>query len=171
MVPMEPFPEDWNKALFVVAHPDDPEYGAAAAVARWTGQGKEVVYLLVTRGEAGIDSVPPDESGPLREQEQIAAGAEVGVDTVEFLEDHVDGVIEYGPALRRDLAGAIRRHRPDTVLGLNHRPTWGGTALNSADHRNVGQALADACQDAANRWIFPEQVDDGTPPWSGIRYL
>lgn len=168
---MEPFPEDWNKALFVVAHPDDPEYGAAAAVARWTAQDKEVAYLLVTRGEAGIDSIPPNESGPRREQEQVAAAAEVGVVTVEFLDGHLDGVIEYGTPLRRDLAGAIRRHQPDVVLGLNHRPTWGGTSLNSPDHRNVGQALMDACQDAANRWIFTEQLDEGTPPWAGIRYL
>jgi LmbE family N-acetylglucosaminyl deacetylase len=51
---MEPMPEDWNRAVAVVAHPDDLEYGAAAAVARWTSQGKHVAYLLATRGEAGI---------------------------------------------------------------------------------------------------------------------
>ena len=51
----EPLPEDWETALFVVAHPDDIEYGSAAAVARWTGQGKKVVYCMVTSGEAGID--------------------------------------------------------------------------------------------------------------------
>ncbi|MHB1874807.1 MAG: PIG-L deacetylase family protein, partial [Streptosporangiaceae bacterium] len=50
---MQPMPEDWNRALAVVAHPDDLEYGAAAAIARWTGQGKSVGYLLATRGEAG----------------------------------------------------------------------------------------------------------------------
>ena len=53
----EPLPEDWETALFVVAHPDDIEYGAAAAVARWTGQGKRVVYCMVTSGEAGIDGL------------------------------------------------------------------------------------------------------------------
>jgi len=51
---MEPMPEDWNRAVAVVAHPDDLEYGAASAVARWTAQGKHVSYLLATRGEAGI---------------------------------------------------------------------------------------------------------------------
>src|SRR6478735_3668594 len=57
----EALPEDWQSALFVVAHPDDIEYGAAAAVARWTGQGKKVVYCMVTSGEAGIDGIHPDE--------------------------------------------------------------------------------------------------------------
>ena len=48
---MQPIPEDWTKAVAVVAHPDDLEYGVASAVARWTGQGKEVAYLLAPRGE------------------------------------------------------------------------------------------------------------------------
>ena len=70
---MQPMPEDWNRAVAVVAHPDDLEYGAASAVARWTGQGKEVAYLLATRGEAGIAGLPPDKTGPLRVLD-IAAG-------------------------------------------------------------------------------------------------
>lgn len=168
---MDTFPEDWQRALFVVAHPDDPEYGGAAAVARWTGQGKDVRYLLVTRGEAGIDSMPPEESGPLREQEQIAAAAEVGVDVVEFLDGHTDGVIEYGTPLRRDLALAIRRHRPEVVLSGNRHETFMGGALNMADHRVVGQAVLDACRDAGNRWVFTDQLVDGLEPWDGVRWV
>ena len=168
---MEPFPEDWQRALFIVAHPDDPEYGGAAAVARWTDQGKEIAYLLVTRGEAGIDSIPPDECGPLRAEEQVRAAAEVGVDTVEFLDGHPDGVIEYSTALRRDLAGAIRRHRPDVVLGLNYHDTFPGGALNMADHTAVGRAVPDACRDASNRWVFNDQLVDGLEPWDGVRLV
>src|SRR6266545_505460 len=47
--------EDWQRVLCVAAHPDDLEYGAASAVARWTAQGKQVTYLIVTRGEAGLE--------------------------------------------------------------------------------------------------------------------
>lgn len=166
---MEPFPEDWHQALFIVAHPDDPEYGAAAAVARWTDQGKQVAYLLVTRGEAGIDSMPPAEAGPLRSEEQIRAGAAVGVESVEFLDGHTDGVIEYGVPLRRDLARAIRQHRPELVLGINPHTTWNGGGLNMADHVAVGRAIPDACRDAANRWVFTDQVDAGLGPWGGVR--
>jgi LmbE family N-acetylglucosaminyl deacetylase len=160
-------PEDWRRALAVVAHPDDLEYGAAAAIARWTAEGRTVSYLLATRGEAGIDSLPPAECGPLREAEQRAAAAEVGVETVEFL-DHPDGLLEYGIPLRRDIAAAIRRHRPELVVISNHRETWPGGGLNMADHRVVGEATIDAVRDAANRWLFPEL---GLDPWSGVRWV
>jgi LmbE family N-acetylglucosaminyl deacetylase len=162
-----PMPEDWQRALAVVAHPDDLEYGGAAAVARWTAAGHSVAYLLATRGEAGIDTLSPAECGPLREAEQRAAAAEVGVDVVEFL-DHPDGLLEYGVPLRRDIAAAIRRHRPELVITGNHHDTWpGGVGRNMADHKAVGAAAIDAVRDAANRWLFPELGE----PWSGVRWV
>jgi LmbE family N-acetylglucosaminyl deacetylase len=151
---LELFDEDVGRVLAVAAHPDDLEYGPAAAVARWTREGNDVAYVLATRGEAGIDGVPPEECGPLRAAEQQRSAGVVGVDVVEFL-DHADGVLVYGPELRRDLAATIRRHRPDTVVTVNHRETWGAGALNSADHRVLGAAVLDAVADAGNRWIFP----------------
>lgn len=167
---LEPFPENWERALAIVAHPDDLEYGAASAVARWTSQGKEVVYLLATRGEAGIDSMTPEEAGPLRETEQRESAKVVGVNTVEFL-DYRDGVIEYGLPLRRDLTRAIRRHRPDLIVTINHRLTFGGVSLNMADHRWVGLAVLDASRDAANRWIFPELLEEGLDPWGEVQMV
>lgn len=152
---LERLPEDWSSALAIVAHPDDMEYGAASAVARWTAQGKRIAYLLATRGEAGIDSMTPDEVIPLRAEEQRRSCAAVGVDTLEFL-DHPDGLVREGVELRRDLATAIRRHRPDVLLTVNHRTTWGGPSWNHADHRAVGCAVLDAARDAGNRWLFPE---------------
>jgi len=65
-MPIAPMPSDWSRALVIAAHPDDIEYGLAAAVASWTSSGKEVHYLLATRGEAGIAGMPPEEAGPLR---------------------------------------------------------------------------------------------------------
>jgi LmbE family N-acetylglucosaminyl deacetylase len=162
----EPMPSDWERALAVVAHPDDLEYGASAAIARWTDEGRSVAYVLASRGEAGIDAIAPEECGPLREREQIEAARIVGVSEVEFL-DHRDGVIEYGLPLRRDLAAAIRRHRPELLITLNHGDTWPGGYRNSPDHRNVGLALLDAAGDAGNRWIFPEL---GPRPWGGVRW-
>ena len=167
---LDPLPDDWSRALAVVAHPDDVEYGAAAAVAAWTGAGKEVAYLLVTRGEAGIDTLPPAEAGPLREREQRAAAALVGVRSVEFL-DHRDGAVEPGLALRRDLVRALRRSRPELLLTVNHRDTWGGRSWNMPDHRVVGRATLDAVGAAGNRWLFPELADEGLEPWGGVRYV
>jgi LmbE family N-acetylglucosaminyl deacetylase len=157
-------PEDWSRALGIVAHPDDLEYGAASAVARWTDQGKDVRYLLVTRGEAGIATMPPAEVGPAREQEQRRSGQAVGVSVIEFL-DYPDGLVEANLALRRDLAAAIRRHQPEVILSINHRDGWGGPSWNHADHRAVGRALLDAVRDAANPWLFP----DAGPAWGGVR--
>lgn len=130
-------------------------------------RGREVAYLLVTRGEAGIDTIAPSACAPLREREQRASAEAVGVSSVEFL-DHRDGVIEYGTALRRDIAAAVRRHRPELLITLNHRDTWGAVAWNTPDHRAVGRATLDAAGDAGNRWIFPEL---GLEPWDGVRWV
>jgi len=162
---VKPVDEDWQRAVAIVAHPDDLEYGAASAVARWTSQGKEVSYVLATRGEAGIAGLAPGEAGPLREEEQHRSAAVVGVHHVEFL-GHPDGVVEYGLELRRDLAGALRRLRPEIVVGMNFDLTWGETGnVNHADHRAVGLATLDACRDAANGWVF----SDLGAPWGGIK--
>ena len=164
---LQPLSEDWERALAVVAHPDDLEYGAASAIARWTSQGKRVTYLMLTRGEAGIDSMTPERTGPLRETEQRNSAGVVGVDIVEFL-DYRDGAIEYGTPLRRDIARAIRRHRPEVLVTTNYRLTYTGGALNMADHRWGGLAAMDAARDSGNRWIFPELLDEGLEPWTGV---
>ncbi len=168
---MEAFPDDWSRALAVVAHPDDLEYGAASAIARWTNEGRTVSYLLVTRGEAGIDSMTPKDAARTRVDEEMRSAAVVGVDTVEFLDGHRDGVIEYSNRLRRDIAAAIRRHRPELLVSANFRDTWPGGWLNMADHRVVGQALLDAARDAGNRWVFTELLAEGLDPWSGVEYV
>ena len=153
---MQPMPEDWSRAVAVVAHPDDLEYGAASAVARWTGQGKSVAYVLVSSGEAGIAGQAPASVGPLREDEERRSAAIVGVSEVEFL-GHPDGLIEYGIPLRRDLAGAFRRLQPEVVITMSFDLTWGEEGpVNHSDHRATGLAVLDACRDAANEWVFPE---------------
>jgi len=165
--PLEPFPEDWERGLAVVAHPDDLEYGATSAIARWTGQGKHVSYVMVTNGEAGIDTMPPAEVGPLRRQEEERSAQVVGVDSVEFL-GFADGLIEADHELRRALATTIRRHRPDVIVSINFRESWGPGSWNHVDHRNVGIALLDAARDAGNRWLF---TDDGLDPWPSVRLV
>ena len=168
---LQPMPADWGRALVVMAHPDDPEYGAAAAVAEWTAGGREVAYLLATRGEAGIAGLPPAQSGPLREAEQRRAAAEVGVSDVVFLE-YPDGRLEESLDLRRDIARAIRIQRPDGVVTLNHRDTWGPGAWNSQDHQVLGRSVLNAVADAANEWIFPELGAEGLAPhavaWTAV---
>lgn len=160
MTALAAFPQDWQRALVIVAHPDDPEFGMAAAVAQWVAQGKEVHYLMASRGEAGIAGLPPELAAPLRTREQENACAQVGVTEVVFL-DHTDGQIQGGLALRLDFARHIRRVKPQLVLTLNHRDHWGPGRWNSADHRAVGRCVLDAVGDADNDWIFPELLGQG----------
>jgi LmbE family N-acetylglucosaminyl deacetylase len=166
--PLAPVDESWERALAVVAHPDDLEFGTAAAIARWTAQGKHVAYAMVTSGEAGIDALPPAECRAVREAEQIESARLVGVQEVEFL-GFPDGVLEYGLPLRAAIAQTVRRHRPEIVITGNFRDTFGGQNLNQADHIAVGRAVLDAVRDAGNRWVFNDQLVDGLEPWGDVR--
>jgi LmbE family N-acetylglucosaminyl deacetylase len=162
--------EDWERAVAIVAHPDDMEFGSAAAVARWTGQGKQIVYVMVTSGEAGIDGIEPEECRRIREAEQIESARIVGVDTVEFL-GFSDGIVEYGIALRAAIAHVVRRHRPEIVITGNFHETFGPNMLNQADHIAVGRAVLDGVRDAGNRWVFNNQLVDGLDIWGGVKQI
>jgi LmbE family N-acetylglucosaminyl deacetylase len=173
-VALERMPEDWHRMLAIVAHPDDLEYGAASAIARWTKAGKWVGYVIVTDGEAGIDGLSPSEAGPIRQREQRTSATVVGVDDVVFLGRH-DGVVEANVDLRRDLAREIRRYQPDVLLVANYDLTYAmgpcQHVVNQSDHRAVGVSTLDAARDAANRWIFPELVDEELEPWAGVTHV
>lgn len=163
-----PVPDDWERALVVVAHPDDIEFGSSGAVAAWTKSGKKVSYLLLSRGEAGISSMPPEQAAKVREREQRMSAEIVGVHDVEFL-GYVDGKIEYTPRLSRDIAAAIVRYKPDLLVGYNYHDFTFSGRWNTPDHRNAGRATLDAVGDAANRWLAPISGDE--QPWKGVRYV
>lgn len=155
--------QDFSRVLCVVAHPDDMEYGASAAVATWTGAGKEVGYLLLTGGEAGMSEDPAVVRG-IRAEEQRRACETVGVSELTIL-DHPDGMLQPGLALRRDIARQIRAFRPEVVVTANFQvEAYGG--LNQADHRVAGLAAIDAVRDAANRWVFRDLDEtEHLDPW------
>ncbi|WP_111719633.1 PIG-L deacetylase family protein [Homoserinimonas sp. OAct 916] len=156
---------DIRRILCVVAHPDDMEYGASAAVAEWTARGIEVDYVLLTAGEAGIRDQDPGEVGPLRAEEQRAACHLVGVSGLTIL-DLPDGLLEADLTTRAEIARQIRRVKPDAVLCTTWEleTPWG---LNHADHRATGLAVVDAIRDADNPWLFRSQrVDEGLDAWS-----
>jgi LmbE family N-acetylglucosaminyl deacetylase len=163
----EPLP-DVKRVLCVFAHPDDVDFGAAGTVARWVADGLEVGYLLVTRGDAGgFDDTPRDLMPALREAEQRAAAAELGVSEVEFLDGYSDGTLTASIELRRDLTRGIRRFRPDRVLTSSPLRRWERIAGPShPDHLAVGEATTCAIYpDARNAFAFPELLADGLEPW------
>jgi LmbE family N-acetylglucosaminyl deacetylase len=152
---VEPFPSDWRTALVLVAHPDDPEYGCAAAVAKWTDAGKSVHYALASRGEVGIAGMSPDEAGPLREQEQRRSAAIVGVDDVQFW-DFPDSRIRNTPELRAKIAETITTLAPDLVITTYSGPEWEPGAPNQRDHIEFSNAVAAAYDSLPDppRWLF-----------------
>ena len=161
---------DAQRVLVVVAHPDDVDFGAAGTVAGWVAAGIEVSYLLVTRGETGgFDDTPREKMPLLREAEQRAAAAAVGVTQVEFLDGYADGSVTPSLELRRDIVRAIRRYRPDRVLTNSPLRRYDRIAGPShPDHLAVGEATTCAIYpDARNEFALPELLrDEGLAPWT-----
>jgi LmbE family N-acetylglucosaminyl deacetylase len=156
------------RILVIVAHPDDVDFGQAGTVATWTDAGIEVVYCIVTNGDAGGSdvSVSRADMAVLRQAEQIAAAKCVGVSDVRFL-GYPDGRVEASLDLRRDLARVIRQVRPDRVTCPSPERNYARIPTSHPDHRAVGSAALDAVYpDARNPFAFPELAADGLEPWT-----
>ncbi len=157
-----------ERALVMVAHPDDIEFGMAGTVARWTEAGSHVTYCLITDGAAGSDDpgISRAELATLRQVEQRAAAEAVGVKEVIFL-GHPDGMIVPSLDLRRELVRVIRHVKPDTLVTMD--PTMifmpDNTYINHPDHRYACQTVVDAVFPAAgNRKYFEELLEEGLEP-------
>ncbi|MDP5181543.1 PIG-L deacetylase family protein [Blastococcus sp. BMG 814] len=160
--------EHVERALCVLAHPDDVDFGSAGTVATWTAAGTEVTYLIVTDGDAGgFDDTPREQMGPLRRAEQVAAAAEVGVTDVRFL-GYPDGRLELTLDLRRDISRVIRQVRPQRVLTSSPERFWERIGASHPDHMTVGESTLRAVYpDARNPFAFPELlVDEGLDAWT-----
>ena len=157
---VEPFPSDWRTALVLVPHPDDPDYGCAAAVAKWTDAGRTVHYALASRGEEGIAGMSPEEAGPLREQEQRRSAAIVGVDDVQFW-DFPDSRIRNAPELQAKIAETISELAPDLVITVYSGPEWAPGAPDQRDHIEFSNAVAAAYDSLADppRCLFENGPD------------
>lgn len=158
--------EEVDRILVVGAHPDDIEFGGAGTVARWCRAGIEVVYCVVTDGQAGgfDPSRSRAETGRLRRREQRAAAAVVGVERVDFL-GYEDGRVEVSLALRRDLARVIRQVRPDRMLMPSPERDWSHLHANHPDHLATGEAaMAAVYPDSRNPFAFPELAEEGLAP-------
>ncbi len=159
--------DDVRSVLVVAAHPDDIDFGAAGTVATWTSAGIAVTYCVCTSGEASGD-VDRDEAemARIREAEQRAAAAQVGVEDVLFLH-HPDGALTASMRLRRDISRVIRQVRPDRVLAWSPEINWERVATTHPDHRASGEAaFAAVFPDSRNPHAHRELLDDeGLEPW------
>jgi LmbE family N-acetylglucosaminyl deacetylase len=160
------FPQP-ERVLVIVAHPDDPEFGAAGTCAVWASQGAEVTYVIVTDGSKGSaeEEMTREKLIELREAEQRQAAEAVGVSQVVFLR-LPDGEVSNTYELRELLVRQIRKFRPDVLV--THDPTSrivGGRYFNHRDHRVVGDTTLDAIFPLArDRLNFPEHEAEGLAP-------
>jgi LmbE family N-acetylglucosaminyl deacetylase len=150
-----------TRLLVVTAHPDDVDFGAGGTVASLTDRGVDVVYCIVTDGDAGgfDPSVPRGDIAGIRRAEQTAAAKELGVDELHFL-GYPDGRVVASLELRRDLSRVIRTVRPDAVMCQSPERNWTSVFASHPDHRAAGTAALDAVYpDARNPFTFTELVE------------
>jgi len=150
-----------QRALAVMAHPDDVDFGAAGTIAQWTDAGVEVTYCIITDGDAGgfDHAVPRSEIGAIRRAEQTAAAKEVGVSDVRFL-GYLDGRLEVSFDLRRDIARVIREVRPQRVVCQSPQRNMVRIPASHPDHLAAGEATMCAIYpDARNPFAFPELAE------------
>jgi LmbE family N-acetylglucosaminyl deacetylase len=160
---------DVGRALAVVAHPDDVDFGAGGTIAAWVDAGIEVTELLVTRGDAGgFDETPRTSMPALREAEQRAAAAELGVHDVRFLDGYSDGLVSATQPLVRDIVRVIRQVQPTRILTSSPERWWERLGASHPDHLAAGEATVRAIYPAArNPFAFPELLaDEGLDAWT-----
>ena len=166
----QPLPDDEiERVLIVVAHPDDADFGAAGTTAGWTKAGVEVTYLLCTYGDAGgFDDTSREQMPAIREAEQRAAAAEVGVSDVRFLTGYHDGALDPTRELQRDIVRVMRQVRPRRVLAQSPERWWERIGASHPDHLAAGEATVRALYPAArNPFAFPELLaQEGLEPWT-----
>ena len=162
-----PEQEQVERALVIVAHPDDVDFGSAGTIATWTDQGIAVTYCIITDGDAGgfDPDVPRDQIGGIRQAEQRAAAKEVGVEDVVFL-GYPDGRLEVSFDLRRDLSRVIRQVRPQRLLTQSPERNWLRIGASHPDHMAAGEAaLCAVYPDARNPFTHLELAAEGLEAW------
>jgi LmbE family N-acetylglucosaminyl deacetylase len=158
-----------RRVLVVTAHPDDVDFGTAGTVAAFTKAGLEVTYCIATNGDAGGSdrSMSRPDMAALRQREQRAAAAEVGVTDVRFL-GHPDGRLQATLELRRDISRVIRQVKPERVVTQSPERRWDFIFASHPDHLAAGEAAVCAVYpDARNPFAHPELLnDEGLEPWT-----
>lgn len=160
--------EPVERLLVVVAHPDDVDFGSAGTIAKWTSQGTQVAYCIITDGDAGgFDlSVDRKEMPSIRQREQRNAAELVGVNELTFL-GYRDGELRVDVGLRRDISRVIRRFKPERVLCQSPERNYERIFASHPDHLAAGEAAISAVYpDSRNPFAHPELLAEGLEPHS-----
>lgn len=116
------------------AHPDDIEFGCGGVIAAETRAGRKTHFVVCSKGEAGTNGTPAQ-----RVKESQKAAKILGA-TAEFIQLDGDAHLEMRVAHAMQLAGIIRRHRPEIVLA----PTL--VENQHPDHSRLGRLVQDAAR-------------------------
>ena len=158
---------NYSRAMVVVAHADDAEWGCAGTVAQWCNNGWEVVYVLCTDGSKGTDDakLTSEELVSIRKKEQLDAGRVLGLHKVVFL-DYEDSMLEPTLDLRRDIVRQIRFYKPDILICLSPlRRLDGSSYFGHPDHLASGEAALSAVfPSSRDRLTYPELLKEGLEP-------
>lgn len=158
---------EMTRILVITAHPDDVDFGAAGTVAQWADEGAEIHYGICTNGDAGgfDPTVPREEIPGIRQGEQRAAAALLGVRDVHFL-GYPDGDLEVNQELRRDIARLIRLVKPHRMLIQSPERNWQRIPASHPDHLAAGEAAMRAIYpDARNPFAHPQLMAEGLSDW------
>jgi LmbE family N-acetylglucosaminyl deacetylase len=159
---------DIQRALVVTAHPDDVDFGASGTIAVWADKGIEVTYCVITDGDAGgfDPDVPRSEIPAIRQAEQIAAAAAVGVHDVRFL-GYPDGRLTVTYELRGDISRVIRQVRPQRLVQQSPERNWDRIGASHPDHMAAGEAALNAVYpDARNPFAHVHLIAEGLEAWT-----
>lgn len=160
---------DIERILVVTAHPDDVDFGAAGTVAAWVRAGIDVSYAIITNGDAGgfDPAIDRAEIPGIRQAEQRAAGAAVGVTDIHFL-NYRDGELTVTHELRRDISRVIRQVRPQRMLIQSPDRNWERIQASHPDHLAAGEAAMCAIYpDARNPFAHSSLLlDEGLEEWT-----
>ena len=166
---MEPIADSEIKRVLVVsAHPDDSDFGASGTIAQWVKKGIKVAYVFCTNGDQGGEEsgFTKEEMPAIRQREQRAAGAAIGVTDITFL-NYVDGNLEATLGLRKDLVRQIRISQPDRMVCQSPERNWDRIGASHPDHLAAGEAAIQAVYpDARNPFAFTDLLEkEGLQPW------
>ena len=154
--------DDGIYLMVISPHPDDCEFGVAGTVAKLTGEGKNVVYVICTNGDKGTSdrTLTPEKLAKIREKEQLAAAKVLGVKETVFLK-YPDQEIEDCHDFRRNLVRVIRKYKPFAVATSDpyRKYMW------HRDHRITGIVAADAVFPySRDHLAYPELLEQGLEP-------
>ena len=166
---MEPIADSEIKRVLVIsAHPDDSDFGASGTIAQWVKKGIEVAYVFCTNGDQGGEEsgFTKEEMPVVRQREQRAAGAAIGVSDITFL-NYIDGNLEATLGLRKDIVRQIRISQPDRMVCQSPERNWDRIGASHPDHLAAGEAAIQAVYpDARNPFAFTDLLnDEGLQPW------